>query len=312
MELYKKFSLAVSFGLIKTEELENIIIKYSNYIHDIYFSPTESLKYQTRRNVYDFDNTNNDERRNSLSRIISTARAYDIKTSMTLNSSMINIDEALLALEEYYNIYKFDYLTTTLPIAKRVKSIYPDLNIICSYNEGVVSYDKLKDIINSGVFFAVVLGNKYIRDPYAFGLLRNAGIKAILMLNTGCVIGCTSFCNNGDDIDYCKRLFNSALSKIDINKMYATQSVFPEELKEYDLHNIQIDVFKLASRPIAANELKLLLDSYTAEESYSYIQNSIYNYHLYARLAHYVQHYTQLNYNKILSIKQELWNNIEL
>lgn len=308
--LLKKFSIAVSFGYINVNELKEIIRDYSPFIHDIYFSPTENIKYQTRYNIYNFHTTDNIQRRNDLYDVISYAKELGIKISMTLNSPMVNENESIACFEEYYKLYNFDYLTTKTNIAKRIKYLYPEVKLICSYNEGIYDYNKLEIAINSKLFFAVVLGNRFLRDKRAFKMLKESNINSILMLNTGCTKGCRSFCNNIGNPNYCKDLFNSISNKMAIEDLYAMQSVFPEELPKYESHNIHIDVFKLASRPITYKEMKLLLESYINIDSKSYIKKSLSNYHLYGRLAHYAPHYYQFDYNKILESKEKLWENM--
>lgn len=304
--LHKKFSIAVSFGLIDVAEYCKIITEFADYIHDIYFSPTEGLKYQTRHNVYDFKSTNDIQRKEYLSKVILLAKQLNIKTGLTLNSSMLDPYDAFEIFKSYYREYNFDFVTTTMPIAQLIRQAGVNVDKICSYNEGISSIKKLQQVIGSGLFTFVVLGNKFLRSFQAFHLLDEAGIKSILMLNTGCSAGCLTFCNNHDK-HYCQNLFNSTIDKKDVNEVYALQSIFPEELKEYNNHGINIDVFKLASRPITYEELHRLLSSYIAEDSASYIRKDIRNYHLYARLAHYTPYYSILDYSRILEIKNKIW-----
>lgn len=305
--LHKKFSIAVSFGLINVTEYCKIIAEFADYIHDIYFSPTESLHFQTRHNVYDFKSTTDVQRKEYLDKVISLAKQLNIKTGLTLNSSMLDRYDAFETFKSYYGQYKFDFVTTTMPIARLIKQSGVSIDIICSYNEGISSFKKLQQVIDSGLFTFVVLGNKFLRSFQAFHLLDKAGIKSILMLNTGCSAGCVTFCNNNDK-HYCLDLFNNTVDKNDINEVYAHQSIFPEELKEYSKHGINIDVFKLASRPITYEELHKLILSYITEDSVSYIKQDIKNYHLYARLAHYTPYYSALDYSRIIAIKNQIWN----
>ena len=68
--LYKRLSIGISFGYITADELIKIIDRYSEFIHDVYFSPTESIRLQTRLNIYDFAKTTNDERLFELDKVI--------------------------------------------------------------------------------------------------------------------------------------------------------------------------------------------------------------------------------------------------
>lgn len=309
--LYKKFSVAVSFGQISPNEYVAVLEKYKDYIHDVFFSPTESLRYQTRNKIYDFASSTNDERRRMLEHVLAFARNNDISCSMTLNAPMASLEEQVETFKIYSSLYPIDQLTTTLQIARKVREQGSDIPMICSYNEAITNISHLVNVLDSGLFQTVVLGGRFLRELDVFRLIKERNVKTVLMLNTGCSMNCASFCKIRNK-NYCIDLFNSNASQIGIEKMYATQSIFPEEIKDYYLPSKVVDIFKLASRPIDKEELDKLIASYVALDSKSYISISAKNYHLYGRLAHFVPHYEEFDYDRIVNTKSQLWEDFKV
>lgn len=306
--LFKKFSVGVSFGYISSDEQIRLFDKYSDYIHDVYFSPTDSIRLQTRLNIYDFSNTSNEERLFELDKVIQFVKRKGIKTSLVLNASMSSPEYMMEVLENYYHHYSIDYVTTTSPVAKLIRQSSFQLPVVCSYNEGIRDFNDLSSAIDSKLYDSIVLGNSFIRNFHAFSLVKEHGLSTILLVNNGCSFGCENYCRSNNN-NYCKRLFDKRLDDIgSITALYALQSLFPEELFQYYNNCSNIDVFKLSSRPISYTEYDDLLHSYTSGESGDFIKKTIRNYHLYARLGHFGDYYKDLDYNTILRLKKLLWN----
>lgn len=304
--LTKKFSVAVSFGLISPDDYIAVLDKYKDYIHDIFFSPTESLRYQTRNKIYDFGTTNNDERRQMLGQVLSYARSSGIACSMTLNAPMVSAEEQAETFKSYNSLYQIDQLTTTLEIGKLVREQGANIPMICSYNEAITNRRHLLNVLDSGLFQIVVLGGRFSRDLEVFNLIKERGVKTVLMLNTGCCMNCVSFCKVRNQ-NYCRDLFNDNAAQMGVETMYAAQSIFPEEIKDYYLPSGVVDIFKLASRPIDKEELNTLIESYVSLDSKSYVSRTTRNYHLYGRLAHFVPYYEEFDYDRIVDMKRSLW-----
>lgn len=304
--LRRRFSVAVSLGQISPEDYTDTLGQYKDYIHDVYFSPTESLKYCTRKNIYDFYSTSNEERRSMIRKILVFAQENGIEISLTLNSSMVSASEMADIFELYQSWIHLDHLTTTQEVAKIIKQRNYQIPITCSYNEAIVTHRHLMEILNDDTFDTIVLGGRFLRDLKAFELVKTYGKNTVLMLNTGCCINCVSFCKNLDK-HYCEDLFRKNLALLGIEYMYANQTVFPEEIGTYYLPSGTVDIFKLASRPIKNEELNNMLSSYTSLDSHTFIDKSKENYHLYGRLAHFISYYTQLNYKNILNYKESIW-----
>lgn len=305
--LYKRLSIGISFGYITADELIKIIDKYSEFIHDVYFSPTESIRLQTRLNIYNFAKTTNDERLFELDKVILFAKRKDIKTSLVLNASMSSPEYMMEILVNYQKRYSIDSITTTRPVAELIRKSSILLPIICSYNEGISTLNDLSTVIKSKLFDSIVLGNSFIRNFNAFSYTKEQGLSTILLVNNGCSFGCSNFCRANDN-DFCKNLFEKRLKDCgSVSKLYALQSLFPEELFQHYNNNPNIDVYKLSSRPISFNEYDDLLNSYTSGDSISFINKTSRNYHLYARLGYFVNYYTQFNYKMIQMQKQQIW-----
>lgn len=304
--LKQRFSIAVSFGEITPKEYISILEKYKYYIHDIYFSPTENLKFQTRRGVYDFKSTSNKERRGMLREVIGYAHSNNIECCLTLNAPMASASEQADLFELYQSFIQIDHLTTTLNIAKLIKQRGFLVPLTCSYNEAITNKEHLMTILNERLFDAIVIGGRFLRDLDTFDLVKKTGVKTILMLNTGCCINCASYCKSMNP-NYCPDLFRMNKERFGVEYMYALQSVFPEEILEYYLPSDSVDFFKLASRPIKHKELDDLLSSYSSFDSKTFIQDSKDHYHLYGRLSHFAPYYNQFDYKSIIEMKKDIW-----
>lgn len=305
--LYKRLSIGVSFGYISAEEQIRLFDKYSDYIHDVYFSPTESIRLQTRYNIYAFNNTTNEERQKELGRIIQFVKRKGIKTSLVLNASMTSPEYMIELLNCYNKRFEIDSVTTTHSVAKLVRKTSFNLPIICSYNEGISTLGDLSNAIESQLFDSIVLGNSFIRDFNAFSTIKEHGLSTILLVNNGCSFGCTNFCRSNTS-NYCKTLFESRVKNNgSVSELYALQSLFPEELFQHYKDNSNIDIMKLSSRPISYTEYDDLLNSYISGNSIEYIKKTFRNYHLYARLGHFGKYYPDLDYNAILYLKKLIW-----
>ncbi len=243
-----------------------------------------------------------------LANVLETAEKHGIKTSITLNTPNITSEDALAVYTDYQNLFPVDYLTTTSGVASVIKSHFPSLKIICSYNEAITNYNELYGIVKSDLFDGVVIGNRFFRDKKAFEIVKDGGKKTILLVNNGCSPCCNSFCKKSNN--YCLNLFNQELLKYGAEQMYSRQSIFPEELVQFEQNNFRIDQFKLSSRPITYNELDCLLSSYISLESKTYVSSNIYNYHLYARLGHFSSYYSSFDYDRIVDQKKELWKSL--
>ena len=307
-----RLSVGLSFGYISSSEIISLINEYSDYIHDVFFSPTESLRLQTRLNIYNFTATSNEDRLSELDRAVFFCKSKGIKTSLVLNAAMVTADYMADLFEHYNDRYNLDYVTTTSSVARVLKQRNVTKPVVCSYNEGLKSYEEIRVAINSGLFDSLVLGNSFIRDFDAFSLVKSKGLSSILLVNNGCSFGCHNFCRAAGG-DYCKRLFDKRLSRVgDASLLYAEQSLFPEELYAYYRNNASIDFYKLSSRPIAFAEYKDLLNSYISGSSSPFIRKNVRNYHLYGRLGHFGSYYSHFDYQSICQEKERIWKDARL
>jgi len=301
--LPKKFSVGISYSLMNTDQIISILDKYNKFIYEIYFSPVEKLKYQTRKYIYDFDRTSKEERLKGLSKVLEYSKKNDIKLNLTLNAHN-NVEEQLELFFYYNSLFNINYVTTFSSVAHSIKNKFDFNNIICTYNEGIDGILKLQKIIASQLFSKIVIGGSLIRNFNAFHLLNKSNIKVKLLLNNGCMFNCNNFCRNKI---LCKQDFYNQLRIDGINKMYAQQSILPEELHNFYISSNLIDTYKLSTRPISLQELDLLLESYIEGDSKKYITSNIDNYHLYARLNHFCRFYQQIDYDDIICKKEKIW-----
>lgn len=311
-QLYKKFSIGISFYRMSAEDWINVFSQYSQYINDVFFSPIESLDFQTRRNIYNYDTQNQEFLDSQLKTVLDAAKQKGIARKIVLNVPIfIDNEETLLrAYEKYKDNYNMEYVTTFLSCAKRIKEMDSTQKIICSYNQGITTHQELERILETDVFYSIVLGTNFLRDFNAFNLIHRYKQKVELLLNNGCMPNCKSFCRLPNI--YCESNFADNLSRKDINYLYAECSTFPEEIHKHYLTSNLIDYFKLSTRPINYGGMVDMLSSYITGNSWSYIRSSVINYNLYGRLAHFHKHYGELQYAQILNYKKEIWENLNI
>lgn len=302
--LYKKFSIGVSFGQITDMEFISLMKEFKDFIHDIYFSPVEDILYQSRYGIYNFDNTTAHQRLKFLYNVINVAKCYEIQTTLTLNTRR-DVNESFDIYKNYKNIFNMNQVTTTSDLAIIINRYNKNEKIICSYNEGIYSNKKLKDLIDLNCFSAIVLGNHFLRDFKTFDFLYKKKIETVLLVNNGCLSDCQNFCKQHK---ICEEKFNESLTSFSVEELYAKESLFPEELHKFYLNDGLIKVIKLSTRPIKYTEFRDLLNSYISGDSEQYINKTKYNYHLYGRLAYFKKFYNDFNYHNIISQKKKIWS----
>ena len=307
IKLKKKFSIGISLYNMNAEEWEKILTKYQYYINDIFFSPIESIDFQTRRNIYNYEKDNLAEIKNQLEYVLDIARKLEISLKLVLNvpNFLDNSDIIIRIYEKYKYRYNMDYVTTFYNCAKRIREIDSDQKIVCSYNQGIKNHIELENLLSSQIFNTVVIGNNFYRDFKSFDLIHRYEHKIELLLNNGCMGDCLSFCRMPNK--YCINNFEKNLNKTNINYLYAEASMFPEEIHKYLLPLDLIDYFKLSTRPIHLKTLDDMLNSYITADSLSYINKRINNYHMYGRLTHFYPYYNSLDYEQIMSYKYDIW-----
>lgn len=306
---YKSLSLGISFFYISIEDWKEILHKYSEYIHDIYFSPYDLEDYQSRRNVYNFQHLNEIERGKQLSAVLDFARSQGIRLKLVLNSNYfrnvpIDICKTYALYREKFNV---DFVTTFVEGAKDIRTSFPDVEIVCSYNQGIKSLSELDSLLGLNVFDYYVLGQRFIRNFDAFRLIHSHGKKVELLVNNGCMHNCVSYCSIPN---YCMNNFYKCLQNKGHHALYAESSLFPEELALFYFDSGLIDLYKISCRPIQKQELLDLLASYLTIETKSFIEKDVSNYHLYARLTHFSPFYSRFSFEDLLKFKKNIWEEL--
>lgn len=308
--LNKKLSVGISMNLITADQWCDILKQYSKYIHDIYFSPVDSMLFQSRRTIYDFSNTTIEQRENELKQVIESARKHNIKLKLVLNSKEVRdrFDDCVDKYKYYKDLYEIEFVTTYIEIARRIKAYDNTARIICSFNQGISSRTMLEEIIKEKLFYGIVLGERFLHDFAAFKLLNEAHVIMELLVNNGCMLNCGCFCVN--NVPFCKDNYYKNLEKKGLVHLYAECSILPEELTYFYAPTNSIDIYKLSTRPIDYNEISNMMESYTTGESKSFIDKNKRNYHLYCRLTHFSPFYNDIEYNDLVEIKKEMWHNL--
>jgi hypothetical protein len=299
--LVGKFSIGLS-ALISDKDLEGILFRFHDVIHDVYDSPPYGVGYQSRDLMSPFDGSGAIER---LQRQLKIVKNFGIKFKLALNSKY---DEAtsqvLQRVCEDFGVP--DIVVALHSYIEDVRRFLPSTPIHYSYNNNSVRKSSNIDSIPSSIS-TVVVGNNGIRSRKLWRRLREKGFQVELLLNNGCSFGCGGCGNLSFD---CKKYFDTNLQKFGAEYLYTQQSILPSEFYQYYVDEPLISYFKISSRPASAQQFHDSLESYKTGDEQRYLKTDQGNYFLWGRLAHFVPHYGEFSLRRILPYKKEIWEKV--
>ena len=303
--LKKRVSIGLTLSMSE-QEFKGIIDHFEAFIGDLYFSPPFGRAFHSRLEVA----SNLEPSRGVEDDVIDILRYGSdrgIQINMALNTCLVTPNEALGAVRRIRDRVPLGTVTTTTQYAGHLKEAFPDLDLTCSYNQGIKTPSDVDRIAETGLFSGVVLGNSTLRDFPLFGQVKALGMKTRLLLNNGCTFRCGDFCGPSSN---CKQTFDEAAGGRGLHALYAEQSIQPWELHEHYVDRDDIHTFKISNRPADQAWLFNCLNSYAENINRDLILDCPSNYHLWARLTHFCQRARSLDYDRIQERKHDIWRNI--
>lgn len=300
-----KFQKNFVVGLCLDESLnsyQRFFERYGEFIKTIYFNYYSDTKFCSRSKIA--IQYQKKENRNLLKDVICLAKEFNILTELCLNTPNLtknNLEDAItfitdmnidgaVCIDEYIN-----FLSTRLS----------DLIICRSFNSPLTRYT----IINENFSELVVSKNflQNIDDLKSF--LEYFDLQ--LLINNGCIFECPG-CY--DIARSCDSLFNSLLSKNDLNYLFALYSFFPKELSRLidrlEEYKDKIS-FKINNRTLDLVNTSLMLDAYMGQIDYiSLIRKNKKYYALFCMLSHFYkdENIGKLNLDKIIEFKKNIYD----
>lgn len=300
----KKFIVGLTLKT-NVEEYNQFLIKYSYYIDRIYFSLPLGARFHSRRHIQkEFDDTRNI---NLFWNLLLCIKKHNIKLELVLNTLHLtknDIDDSFNLLK--LNNINIDSVSIIDEYYKWVQPYITNQKIICSYNNGIRSIMKLKNIANN--YDAYVIGNSAIRNVELHKYINEfKNSQTYLLLNNGCSFEC-GWCGYSNN---CKEIFNENICKHTIEYLYSRQSFFPSELRSGVIDLNYIDKFKISNRTSDITYLEKCLNSYVNNEIENYIKSDKKYYSLWCRLAWFHPFYNNIDYNKVLIEKDKIFNELK-
>ncbi|MBR6949089.1 MAG: hypothetical protein IKH54_02775 [Bacilli bacterium] len=298
-KLLNKFSIGLSLD-ISIEEYKQIIYKYKDYIHSIYFSPPINSKFQSRKSIHEqFENKENVTK---FYEILKLFRENNILLDCVLNRPSLSSEDIKENIKVVKDINP-DIITCLKNHIDIVKDSFSNKEIIYSFNNNFEIGD-LKNI--SKKFDTIVLGKYFLRSPKLIKKVYDSGFKIKLLVNNGCSYNCGG-CKNG--YENCIETFCKNLDYHTVNYLYALQSFYPYELDRLlDKVEVPIDTIKISNRTDGYEYLDKCLNSYINDLTEDIRFKKISDVRLYSRLSCFNKYFDELNSKEINSIKRRINN----
>lgn len=249
----------------------DLISQYDPYIHSYFFSVTKAMDgspYNT----------------NEVLETLKKCNTYGIPANLLLNDneSQDNWESIISSIKNYVNLT--DVSIISIDEIEEIKYKFPDLNIHISvryfdWNTDMSVDDlvldqihKCKDYIDA----VNISGYRSFNDHMIMDIIHSYGIKVKMIVNEGCIINRHENyndlngykhirCSIGKCYRICDKIVNDypwmVLSRINLYK---------EMLKYYN-----IDILKLATRPLSLDKIEALLDYWVSDDNTKMIFDSI-------------------------------------
>lgn len=297
-ELIKKFSIGAS-PFISIEEYKKILKKYKKYIQSLYFSPPYDEKFQSRVEL--IDAFNDEENRYKIIDILELFKNAGIEIDCVLNRPSLNFDVIMTYMNQIKQLNP-DQVTCLEKHIDIVKEEFPEAEKIYSFNNDFKIGD-LKHISHD--FDTIVVGKHFLRNVDHLKKIYDSGFELKLLVNNGCAFNCLG-CKSGTK--ECINTFEKNLKKFSPEYLYAIQSFYPYELHEL-IENISFPIksIKISNRTSDYNYLDQCLHSYIYNGTVDVdIIEEYDDFKLYGKQANLYEYMKDFDSKKILSIKRGL------
>ena len=264
------------------QEFFDLLKQYDQYIHSYFFSLTKAMD----GSPYNI---------NEVINLLNECNTYDIPANLLLNDidSQNNWDKIIPMIKDLVNLK--DLTIMNIDDIEEIKYKYPDLNIHLSvryfdWNANISvdelifdQIDKCKEYIDT----INISGDKSFNDHQLINIIHSFGIKVKMIVNEGCIInrhnnynGIQKYKQFRCDIGKCSRVCDKIIN--DNPWMLLSRiNLYKEMLQYYD-----IDILKLATRPIPTDKIEGMIEYWTSDDNTKMIFDKILvdnNYDLYLK-----------------------------
>lgn len=223
--------------------------RYHPFLSSVYFSLPLGLRFFSRTAL-----AAEYEDRDKFFRTVKALRRYGVRQEITLNTYDLTEDDlALAAAFIRRHLPEAKEIVCLAPYAGFLRQAFPDIELKYSFNNIRVHPDPRFDTI--------VVGKEYLHDPQKRRRLVKAGYRVVLLLNNGCSLNCAARTCNAR---YCRSLFLKNLQQQPLARLYARQTLLPDELwalLRQDPCAGQYR-FKISNRPLGVGFTAGVLDAY--------------------------------------------------
>jgi len=301
VDLRRRISIGLPAAL-EFEEFRSVITEFEDYLYGLYFSPPLPIAAMHTRLVLTSLYAREGAERDAL-RCIDFARSRGLRLELAINATD---DErtALAALD--YAIDRGiepEEIVALESFGELARERFPDARLVYSYNNCVRDADAIEAIPDS--FDDVVLGGACIRQRAFLDRLRERGFGTRLLLNNGCSFNC-GWCRESAR---CAPTFEFNLASEGVTRLYALQSILPEELAER-YEESPPDLVKLSTRPSDLSTFRGMIASYVEGRASPWIDRDPEAWRLWCRLSHFMPHFSDLELDAIAVIKDAIWEGL--
>lgn len=294
----KKFEIGLS-PFITPKEYDLLFSRFAENIDYIYYSVPLGLKFQTRKKLYNGKTI--EENIEYLMQVFEVISDYNIKTELCLNTRGLLDEDIYAAMLFTQDILKInpDAIVSLSEYTDSIRRYFPHAYYIYSFNNGIITSNDL--VIVPDVYKEIVIVPNALRNKELWNNIIKSSVKVRLLLNNGCSPNCLT-CRRPE---FCEAFFNSNLVKNGIDYVYATQSLFPSEFKQYIEANPYIDSYKISNRTSDYNYIYNCLSGYITGTDFDGRTDSLYHW---CRLGYFSPYYQNngINLSRVYEIKKEL------
>lgn len=196
-EILKK---KLSIGHNGSPKFKNIMKKYKDYIHEVYFSPPEWVIQSTRPNPMTHDSNYTKIIKEDIE--FSEKENLNIKFSLVLNSQCWNgefrSNQLVQRIIDYMEMleYKFDNVVVSDQfLAKVLKPLMPDKTFTTSVIMGLNDVNSCIELLRQFPDFDMIcVGHKLTYNREEIELIKRVtGKKIKLLINQGCYFNCPDY-----------------------------------------------------------------------------------------------------------------------
>lgn len=295
----KKFEIGLS-PYISKDEYDIIFQQYAPYIDYVYYSVPLGSKFQTRKKLY--ANMSFEEASCYSIGVFSVIEKHNIHTELCFNSQRLereDIQNTLIYVRDILG-HMPEAVVSLREYAKFVTEYFPKTHLMYSFNNGI--RNKADISLIPSIYKEIIIIPQMLQDKEMWNELQLTDFDIRVLLNNGCSPNCMT-CRKPE---FCEDIFNANITKYGVEYMYAHQSLFPSEFKQFIENEPCISAFKISNRTSDFRYLYNCLNGYVNGVDFENKTVSLYNW---CRLGYFGQYYKnhQIDIDTVYELKKKRW-----